>query len=56
MCKPHTVRVLNFVVSIFVFWLKVNFVGLYFRVELFSWTHGAQEAKSTSNYVAMQEL
>ena len=35
--------------------LEVNFMGLYFRVELFSWTHGARKAKSTSSYVAIQK-
>ena len=34
----------------------MNLVGLYFRVELFSWTHGAREVKSTSSYVAIQNL
>ena len=38
----------------------MNFVGLYFHVELFSWTHSAREAKSTSSstssYVAIQNL
>ena len=40
----------------FVLWLEVNFVGVYFSVELFSWTHGAREAKSTFSYVATQEM
>ena len=31
-------------------------MSLYFRVELFSWTHGAREAKSTSSYIAIQEI
>ena len=29
-------------------------MGLYFRVELFSWTHSAREAKSTSSYVVIE--
>ena len=37
----------------------INFralAGSEFRGSIFSWTHGAREAKSTSSYVAIQEM
>ena len=37
----------------------INFralAGNEFRGSIFSWTHGAREAKSTSSYVAIQEM
>ena len=39
-------------------WLEVNFVGLYFRVELSSWTRYfcARETKSTSSHIAIQQM
>ena len=30
--------------------------GSEFRGSIFSWTHGAREVKSTSSYVAIQEM